>query len=85
MYETSPVAIEMSDVASVCPRQAWQSFGNRLELERELIFLPPPDPPPPVFTPLPFPRHLSSVFIDVLGVSHLVLLIHFPQTFTQEN
>lgn len=39
MYETSPETIEMSAKASVCPRQAWQSCGKRLELERKCISL----------------------------------------------
>lgn len=81
MYETSPETIEMSAKASVCPRQAWQSCGKRLELERELVFL--------FFfcfhTSHVFARRLSGVFIDVLHVSHSVLLIHFQQTFAQEN
>lgn len=39
MYETSPETIETSAKTSVCPRQAWQSCGKRLVLERELVFL----------------------------------------------
>lgn len=80
MYETSPEMIEMSAKASVCSRQAWQGYGKRLELERELVFL--------FFcfhTSHVFTRRLSGVFIDVLHVSHSVLLIHFQQTFAQEN